>query len=183
VNAGAQAYEKAYMSLEGAPFFPLPGNAMYGRMMIYVTQVPADVVHWSILQGEGAVPGMNITWAVYRYGGQYNTRMMANYDSSPLKSDCWQHSQTTIPQNRWACVEWQLDGPNDTMRFWLDGQALSDLTVVQKGAGCIAHDTMDSWWAPAFSAIRLGWEHYQQGPGELWIDDVVLDTSRVGCPL
>jgi hypothetical protein len=155
---------------------------MYGRMMIYVTQVPADVVHWSILQGEGAVPGMNITWAVYRYGGQYNTRMMANYDSSPLKSDCWKHSQTTIPQNRWACVEWQLDGPNNTLRFWLDGQSLADLTVMQKGEGCIAHDTMDNWWAPTFSAIRLGWEHYQQGPGELWIDDVVLDTGRVGCP-
>ena len=61
-------------------------------------------------------------------------------------------------------------------------QALSDLTVVQMGEGCISHDTNDNWWAPTFSAIRLGWEHYQQGPGELWIDDVVLDTNRVGCP-
>jgi hypothetical protein len=182
-TAGAQAYERAYISLEGAPLFPLADDALFGRMMIWVAAVPADVVHWTIVQGEGAVPGMNITWAAYRYGGQYNTRMMANYDSSPAKSDCWKHSQTTIPQGRWACVEWQFDGPSNGMRFWLDGAALDDLTVAAgQGEGCIAHDTMDTWWAPTFSALRLGWEHYQVGPGELWLDDVVVDATRVGCP-
>lgn len=182
VSPGAQAYERAFMSLEGAPLFPLPNNATYGRMMLFTTVVPANVVHWTIIQAEGRVPGMNINWAVYRYGGQFMGRLMANYDSSPLKSDCWKHSQTVLPQNRWACVEWQLDGSTNTMRFWLDGKPLNDLTVVQKGEGCIAHETMDNWWAPAFSAIRLGWEHYQQGPGELWIDDVALDANRIGCP-
>src|SRR5882672_2071408 len=164
------------------PVFPVPGNGFFGRMMMYATQAPADVVHWTIVQGEGPVPGKNITNAVYRYGGQYNLRFMANYDSGPAKSDCWHHSKTTIPLNKWACVEWQFDGPTNTLRFWLDGQAITDLTVVGKGDGCIAHDTMDNWYAPTFSALRLGWEHYQLGPGELWIDDVVVDGKRVGCP-
>ena len=182
LTTGAQAYESAYIGLEGAPVFPVPGNGFFGRMMMYATQAPTDVVHWTIIQGEGPVPGQNITNAVYRYGGQYNQRFMANYDSGPAKSDCWHHSQTTIPLNKWACVEWQFDGPASTLRFWLDGQPIDDLTVVGKGDGCIAHDTMDNWYAPTFSALRLGWEHYQQGPGELWIDDVVVDGKRIGCP-
>jgi hypothetical protein len=182
LTTGAQAYESAYMGLVGKPVFPVPNNGFFGRMLMYATQAPADVVHWTIIQGEGPVPGQNITNAVYRYGGQYNLRFMANYDSGPAKSDCWHHSKTTIPLNRWACVEWQFDGPTSTLRFWLDGQPVDDLTVVGKGDGCIAHDTMDNWYAPTFNAVRLGWEHYQQGPGEVWIDDVAIDAKRVGCP-
>ncbi len=182
LTTGAQAYESAYMGLVGKPVFPVANNGFFGRMMMYATQAPADVVHWTIVQGEGPVPGQNITNAVYRYGGQYNRRFMANYDSGPAKSDCWHHSKTTIPLDRWACVEWQFDGPTNTLRFWLDGQPVSDLTVVGKGDGCIAHDTMDNWYAPTFNAVRLGWEHYQKGPGEVWIDDVAIAAQRVGCP-
>ena len=96
--------------------------------------------------------------------------------------DCWHHSKTTIPLNRWACVEWQFDGATNTQRFWLDGQPIDDLTVVGKGDGCINHDLMDNWYFPTFNALRLGWEHYQLGPGEAWIDDVAVDSKRVGCP-
>jgi hypothetical protein len=182
LTTGAQAYESAYMGLVGAPVFPAPQNGFFGRMMMYATQAPTDVVHWTIIQGEGPVPAHNVTNAVVRYGGQYNLRFMANYDSSPPKSDCWHHSQTTIPLNKWACVEWQFDGATSTQRFWLDGQPIDDLTVVGKGDGCINHDLMDNWYFPNFNALRLGWEHYQLGPGELWIDDVVVDSKRIGCP-
>lgn len=35
---------------------------------------------------------------------------------------------------------------------------------------------------PVFSTLRLGWEHYQTSiPIELWVDDVALDVSRIGC--
>jgi hypothetical protein len=182
LTTGAMAYESAYMGLVGAPVFPVPSNGFFGRMMMYATQAPTDVVHWTIIQGEGPVPAHAVTNAVVRYGGQYNLRFMANYDSSPPKSDCWHHSQTTIPLNRWACVEWQFDGATSTQRFWLDGQPITDLTVVGRGDGCINHDLMDNWYFPTFNALRLGWEHYQLGPGEIWIDDVAVDSKRLGCP-
>jgi hypothetical protein len=182
LTTGAQSYESAYIGLVGAPVFPVAGNNFFGRMMMYATQAPADVVHWTIIQGEGPVPAHNVTNAVVRYGGQYNLRFMANYDSSPPKSDCWHHSTTTIPLNKWSCVEWQFDGSTSTQRFWLDGQPVADLTVVGKGDGCIAHDLMDNWYAPNYNALRLGWEHYQLGPGEVWIDDVAVAAQRVGCP-
>jgi hypothetical protein len=41
------------------------------------------------------------------------------------------------------------------------------------------------WLAPpAFQALHLGWEQYQQHSNDtnLWVDDVVASTERVGCP-
>ena len=127
--------------------------------------------------------GLAITWAVTRYGGQYNTRMMANYDSSGLASDCWQHSQTKMPEAKWACVEWYFEGATNTQKLWLDGKAIDDLTVVGQGQGCIAHATGDKWIFPTFSRLYLGLESYQQDdPREVWIDDVALSTTKIGCP-
>ena len=41
------------------------------------------------------------------------------------------------------------------------------------------------WLAPpAFTTLHLGWERYQQPTNaqNLWVDDVVVSTERVGCP-
>ena len=43
---------------------------------------------------------------------------------------------------------------------------------------------MDHWFAPRFARMNLGFESYQadSAPRVLWIDDVVLDGQRIGCP-
>jgi len=189
-NPGAAAFERAFMSLEGAPIFPLPHDTLFGRMMIYVTRVPTSTVHWTIIQGEGSmVPGFpNITQAVYRYGGQINgNRLMSNYDTVPGgQSDCAQRSDVPVPENKWSCVEWRFDGELKELDFWLDGSIIPALSVRQKAVpaqgACQNPNWSGIWEPPTFDAIRLGWQHYQQGPGEAWIDDVAIDTKRIGCP-
>jgi hypothetical protein len=185
---GAASYQRAYISLEGAPVFPLTANAFYGRMMVWLASPPNDGVHWTMIQGEGAVAGETYT-SVYRYGGQHHdqngaSRLMANYDTGGgVSSDCWQHSQTAMPTGSWACVEWHFDGEVDQLDFWLDGAPLADLTVLGEGEGCIANGTGGKWFGPTFDQLQLGLESYQTDePRELWIDDVVIDDERVGCP-
>jgi hypothetical protein len=190
MNPGGTANERAVMGLEGAPLFPMPHNTFFGRMMIYVARVPSKTVHWTIIQGEGAVvPGYpTFTQAVYRYGGQINGNLlMSNYDTKPSGvSDCAQRSQVPVPMNRWACVEWRFDGENKELDFWLDGTIIPALSVRQKAVpaqgACQNQSWSGIWEPPIFDAIRVGWQHYQQGPGEAWIDDVAIDTKRVGCP-
>jgi hypothetical protein len=190
VNPGGAAYERAFISLEGAPIFPISHNTIFGRMMIYVTRVPSNTVHWTMIQGEGTkVAGFpNITDAVYRYGGQINgNRLMANYDTVPGgQSDCAQRSQVPVPMNTWACVEWRFDGELKELDFWLDGTiipALSVRRIAMPSAGACQNASWSGVWEPpTFEAIRVGWQHYQQGPGEAWIDDVGIDTKRLGCP-
>jgi hypothetical protein len=179
-TTGAMDYQQAYISLD--KIFPVANNAFYGRMLIYTTKAPNDGVHWTNIQGEGPA-AMGIARADVRYGGQHQQSLMANYDSSGPKSDCWQHSQTKMPEGKWACMEWYFEGATNTQKFWLDGKAIDDLTVVGQGQGCIAHDTADKWLFPSFSRLYLGFESYQHDdPREVWIDDVALSTTKIGCP-
>ena len=179
---GQMPYRRAYFSM-GAPFFPVAGNNFYGRMWVYLAAAPSMTTHWTNISGEGMAMNQGQSFNAYvRYGGQVMKRLMANYDSSMFSSDCWQHSQTTFPEARWACMEWHFDGPNERMEFWLDSTQIGPLTVNRMGQGCIANGLGGRWVMPQFSTLRLGWEHYQTSiPIQLWVDDVALSTSRVGC--
>jgi hypothetical protein len=194
------AFKTAHIQLDAASVFPVPGNMVFGRMMSRLESAPDQSVHWTFIEGDGLVPGQSYH-ALYRYGGQQpvtadggfvGSQLMANYDtpdsySQPKvgpSSDCWNHAKgTVIPVGRWACVEWQFDGPNNTMRFWLDGAPVDSLTVVDKGQGCVNQPATFPWTAPSFASLELGWESYQMDVARtLYLDDIVIATERVGCP-
>ena len=182
-TTGANAYQRAFIGLEGAPF-PVANNAFYGRMMIYATSAANDGVHWTMIQAEGPVAAQGITNATVRYGGQQMKSLMANYDSTGKKSDCWQHSATKMPEGTWACMQWYFDGKTNTQKFWLNGTAIDDLTTTGEGQGCIAHETNDTWYFPQdFKKAYVGWESYQTDDArEVWIDDVALSSQPIACP-
>lgn len=184
-NAPGQ-YARAYFSVDGAPAFPGAGAELYGRMMMWVDKSPADGVHWTFIQGEG--PSDDNSYRIfYRYGGQHAGKLMANFETEGVASDCWNHSQTVMPTQKWTCLEWRFNTATDEMEFWLDGAELQDLHVVGQGqasSGCVSQSWNNTWPAPKqFDTLRLGLEKYQQdGQLDLWIDDVAVGASRVGCP-
>lgn len=189
----------ALIRLMDASVFPVPGNAYYGRMMFRLESAPTAAVHWTIIQGGGVVPGAT-HHALYRYGGQHpvddmgsfvGSQLMANYETpdwysnmSTQGSDCWRHADSVVlPTGPFTCIEWQFDGPNNGMRLWLDGTAVESLTVTGSGDGCVNAANDFAWSAPEFENLDLGWEFYQQDEARTaWIDDVVISTTRVGCP-
>jgi hypothetical protein len=194
----ASGGKTAYIRLDVASVFPAPGNMYFGRMMARLESAPEQSVHWTFIQSGGLIEGQNYH-ALYRYGGQQpikngttfvGTQLMANYETPDSyggtgpSSDCWNHSNAKVmPVAKWTCIEWQFDGPNDTMRFWLDDAAIDTLTVQGKGQGCVHQDKTFEWKAPRFDNVQLGWESYQQDTERtLYIDDVVISTTRVGCP-
>jgi len=179
-GSGSDFYQLAYISAE--KIFPVANNAFYGRMMFYVTKAANDGVHWTNIEGEGPA-AQGITNALVRYGGQQQQRLMANYDTVGKASDCWQHSATKIPEAKWMCMEWYFDGATNTQKFWLDGQSIADLTVTDYGEGCLKQDTGEKWIYPSFTRLNLGWGSYvKDDPREAWIDDVAIDTKKIGCP-
>ena len=179
---GMANYRRAYIVLQGAPTFPLPGNVMWGRAMMWLTAAPNGSVHWTNIEGEGPVAGETYR-SLTRYGGQHSKRLMANYDTRGVATDCWDHSTTVFPEGRWACFEWRFNGPANEQNLWLDGVAISDITVMGQGEGCIQHTLQDRWIAPQYDTLRLGWQHYQATfAHELWMDEVAVDDQRIGCP-
>lgn len=183
----------AFIHLASDDVFPAPGNVYFGRMMFRLESAPEKAVHWTFIQSSGLVPGESYH-AMYRYGGQHpvsgGNQLMANYETPDSyggngpSSDCWFHADgVVVPTARWACAEWQFDGPNNTMRFWLDGEPVDSLTMTGTGEGCVHQDASYPWLAPSFENLDLGWESYQPDDARtLYIDDVILDSTRIGCP-
>jgi polysaccharide lyase-like protein len=187
------AYRRGYFSLEqgSSNIFPTVSRAMFGRAMMYLDATPNGVVHWTILQAEGRAAD-NTHDAYYRYGGQQQNGagLMANYETNNgVSTDCYSHSATRMPVQRWACVEWHFDAGRNEMQLWLDGTELTDMHVVDRpttaGSGCLGNGVNGEWLAPpAFTTLHLGWESYQTANNDrnLWVDDVAIASERVGCP-
>jgi hypothetical protein len=152
---------------------------------LWLESAPTEV-HWTMIQGEGlAADGSHN--ALYRYGGQHDTgRLMANYETTKLSTDCYKHAQKTVmPTGKWACAEWHFVVATNEMQFWLDGSEVTDLHVIDRGEGCGGNDLNGEWLAPpAFQSVYLGWEQYQPWANDIrvWVDDVVISNDRVGCP-
>jgi polysaccharide lyase-like protein len=195
-----QTYKSALIGMAQAPVVPLPDERVYGRMMFYLESAPTESVHWTFIDGTGLVPGQ-VYSATYRYGGQkpvtdaagvMGNQLMANYDTTNFyntppvgpQTDCYQHAdQQLVPVGAWACAEWSFDGPQAQMRFWLNGSEITSLAVNRTGQGCVAPDQQQTWVAPTFSRLDVGWESYQTDDERtIWIDDVVFSRTQVGCP-
>jgi hypothetical protein len=198
VAASGTGSKTAYLRLMSTSVLPVMPNMFYGRMMFRLEAAPTGDVHWTFLEGSGLIAGQNYH-ALYRYGGQHpvmngstfvGSQMMANYETPDSyggtgpSSDCWKHAnKVVIPVGKWSCAEWQFDGTTNTMRFWLDGAAVDTLTVTGTGEGCVNQPSNYVWAAPTFDRMDLGWESYQQDDARtIWIDDVVLSKTKVGCP-
>jgi hypothetical protein len=195
----ATGYRSVFLRLTDGGLLPVTGGTVYGRMMFYLESAPTMEVHWTFIDGSGLVPGTSYH-AVYRYGGQKplpglngslgGSQMMASYDTPDFYSnmgpgsDCYKHaSGRVVPVGSWTCAEWQFDGGSNTMRFWIDGAAASDLTVAGTGDGCTQQPSSYAWTAPSFQQLDVGWESYQADDARnIWIDDVAYGTTRIGCP-
>lgn len=187
ITAPANTSSMLQIVKAGAPLFPVANNTFYGRMMMWLTQMPTGTVHFNTVQANGLLPGTTRI-AKYAYGAMY-ARLMAGYtvrltETALPQIDCGKSGPTGYPEKAWVCAEWKFDGPNNEMHYWLNGQAQTGVDVVKVGGGCTGTQPAGGLWqAPVFDKLMLGW--YSQpftAPVELWIDDVVVGTEKIGCP-
>ena len=194
-NAGSST-KTAYIKL-GDPVLPVANNSVFGRFYMYLESAPSTDVHFTLVQAGGLV-GSEGYHALYRYGGQHpiadgttfvGAQWMANYETPDSysgtgpKSDCWHHAdKKVVPTGKWACIEWQFDGPTNTMRLWQDAQEMTDLTVEDSGDGCVGNLAGFPWTAPKFDHLEIGFESYQTDDERvMYVDDVAVSDHRVGC--
>lgn len=190
VNAPAgAAYRRGYFALDqgSSPVFPALSQEMYGRAMMWLEQAPNADAHWTFIQGEGTSGTMPPHNRLYRFGGQHQNGLglMANFETTMVSTDCWDHSASTMPTGAWVCVEWRFAVASNEMQFWLNGAELEDIHVTGRGEGCVGNALNGDWLAPpAFQTLYLGWEHYQPPANDinLWVDAVAVGAERVGCP-
>jgi hypothetical protein len=72
---------------------------------------------------------------------------------------------------KWQCWEWHTS-PDNTMEFYIDTELYAPMSVV----------AADKWPFPIFKKLYLGFMQYGTTPAtEMWIDEVALSDTRVGC--
>lgn len=191
LNPGGTDKRRGYVAIHLAGPLPQLQPAMFGRVMVWLDQPPqgSPAAQWTLLQGEGRSADDRYN-SIYRLGllHQGGTQFMANFETTPpVRTNCMQQSTRTLPQRRWACVEWHMSVATNELQFWIDGEEITHVKGrAAAGDACRGHDLRDEWLAPPrFDSFYLGAERYGFAPNDqdVWLDDVALSTRRVGCPV
>lgn len=88
-----------------------------------------------------------------------------------------------LPAQQWVCVEFRIDQDAGTIQTWVDGNAPAGL----QADGAPTEDVDRQWiaqnatWRPRLSDFKIGWEAYSGTTNTVWIDDVALGATRIGC--
>lgn len=194
----------AFLSLASVPF----GQAYFGRFRFFLEAAPTTHdLHWTFVQGSGLVQDSRANEsyvADYRFGGQLaleaGSQLMANLDTPGFYgghgpgTDCWMQGRGAVmPAGRWVCAEFAFTGEDTEhvgMRLWLDGAEVQSVTVEPtedwRGEACVHQEAASyAWPAPkqGFERLDLGWESYNKDEEkrDMWIRDVALGQTRVGC--
>jgi len=186
-------YRRGYLAIHLESPLPALQTGFFGRAMVWLDAAPrplpgAPPVHWTLLQGEGRSADDTYN-SIYRLGveGTDGLGLMANFETTPpVTTDCKQRSTLSLPVKRWACVEWHLEAASHELEFWIDGRRIAH--VRERGdatAACKGDDLGGRWLAPPkFGSFYIGLERYADSANDqdLWLDDVTLAQTRVGCP-
>ncbi len=154
-------------------------NGHFGRIFFRVhSPTTTPFVHWDLILGAGPYMGQNrrIRWGVTGSGvGTSNGNWSWIYNIE--QGDTGTGSSVHPIANTWMCVEWQWDASNQEVRFYFDDaevQAFHLDTKLPNGTGL---------QVPTFSTLSFGLAKYQATNADLvfWIDEIALDTQRIGC--
>ena len=82
----------------------------------------------------------------------------------------------THPDAKWFCLEWEFNDTPDQATVWVDG-------VESFARSTIAFDGESSGLVGGFADFGFGYYawHPATYPFDVYYDDIVLDTQRVGC--
>ncbi len=162
---------------------PLPAttNRVYVRAYVWLTvglgQNPGNN-HETLLGVRGSVGQANEEVRFGEIKGVIGTNEVPSDDISPTMKH-WGRGPR-IEAGQWNCIEVAFLGDTEPheVRAWRDGEevhAVSD--PAQWNNGALGTDFLGG----KFSEFIVGWHSFSNLDNELWVDDLVVATERIGC--
>jgi hypothetical protein len=143
-------------------------NDMWGRIFIWVTAPMNPGGHTVFIRLEDpALAGMS---KELHLAGENDGIFGAELRTT---KDNWKMGNIMYPlaTPKWECWEWHTTAAN-TLEFYIDGKIQTAMTVT----------AADNWPFPTFKKLSIGFLSFRGNANvELWIDEVAVGTSRVGC--
>jgi hypothetical protein len=166
--------------------FPAPDNTIFGRVYMLIAEAPHNIAQ-VIISHHGRLPAS----ASYVFGAQLDRFYLTYAPNNPFK-EYWKRSATAFPIGRWTCLEWNVVGTSPSAtHFWVDGVELLQAVAGFPGdARRFFLDARDAFPAPVFEDLSIGWRvahtDADSSPApppmvDVWIDDIAIGSTRVGC--
>jgi hypothetical protein len=178
------ANDSAYMIAQAAPLFPVASDTLYVRFMLYVQKYPNASTMHTRLAWVGTTAALNNNangqgYAMETYNGIGIERI-----SSGHYRDTSQRMTDAANTGKWLCWEFEIDnkgGPPPGVQgaalthLWREG---TELKLAVKGG------ESENWGAITFGLLNFSLFAYQTADevADFWIDDVAMNTKRIGCP-
>jgi hypothetical protein len=179
---GTVGKSAAYMIAQGAPVFPVPGNTIFVRFMMYIERWSmGNPMHNRLvwIGSSAALRNADGTgYAMETYNGIGIERIASGHYRTTS-----QHLTDSVNVGKWLCWEMEIDnngGPvptgSGTARPHLFREG-TDLTMAISGQ-------TTGWNSVPFDLLQFSLFAYQTdtASADYWIDDIAMNTQRVGCP-
>jgi hypothetical protein len=159
----------------------------FGRAYLYISPQRNDIDMGMIFGGTAGFPRPTyMSLANHGTGWQFGFIKLMGSPGGEVQA----YPPGNIPVATWTCIEWEFNDDPDEINVWGDGKAigsLNNMTVsypAGKVPGTPLFNNMDSGLIGAFTDFGFGfydWHQMGRPAFDLYYDDIVLNTARVGC--
>ena len=187
VTSPSGSYE-TYM-VNRTVFNTMPKNGLYGRIFMRMndrrqTTEANKIMHWTLVEARGSNSNARVRYGAIENGNTGTQKWLFNVETQegdPHEAGIDDDGED-IQQDRWYCVEWMFDGTTDAneARLWTDGSEHPKMHATEAN---FFDQENGKYKMPDFDRLFIGWALYQpsNGPYEIFLDDLVIGPSKIGC--
>jgi hypothetical protein len=165
---------------------PLPANTarLYVRAWIYITRqlgMNPGANHETLIGIRKTSGNANDEVRFGEIKGVIGTNEVPTDNISP-KMERWGMGPV-VPANTWACIEVAFLGdlPTHELRAWHNGTLIHEITSSMNDQWQNGPMPSAAWMSGKFNEIILGWQSFSSADVDLWMDDLILSNSPIGC--
>lgn len=178
---------QAWATIAETRTFPEANDHFFGRLFFRASAIPTTnppVAHWTLVAGAGnntpeiREGGINGKWGT----GTDSTGTGGGTGDWTTEDNDPPGAARPVPSSTWACIEWEYNGSTNETRFWWDGvehPSMHTTATVHGGNQSV------QYILPHFTQVKIGWMLYQAPVNpttfDIWIDEIAIDSRRIGC--
>jgi hypothetical protein len=185
--ANPAAIDYVYIITKAAPASLQKHN--FGRAYMYISPQRNDIDMGLIFGGTAGFPRPTyMSIANHSTGWQFGFIKLMGSPGGEVQT----YPPGDIPVAKWTCLEWEFNDDPDEINVWGDGTLIGTLNKDSKIGFCSGactqpaslYNSMNSGLIGAFTDFGFGfydWHQAGRPAFDLYYDDIVLSTERVGC--